>query len=93
MPKPFIAVFYDRRGAVVAVRKGRKVARRKKGKKGSSEPGQPSAGCHKVAIVTERRFELLVCQKPDKPDDPKPPPGTDPCCYRDPETGDEWCWC
>jgi len=19
--------------------------------------------------------------------------GSDPCCYRDPGTGDEWCWC
>ena len=33
---------------------------------------------------------------PKDPDDKQilpTDPGSDPCCYRDPETGDEWCWC
>jgi len=91
--KVYITISLDRSGRVVRVEyDGRKI-RPRKGKPGPARRGGSPKGCEEIASVL--LHELLTCRKKkdrDKPG-PYPPPGTDPCCYRDQNTGEEWCWC
>ena len=90
MADGIITVDYDRNGRVVAVRKGRRVIERRRGKPGRTRRGSSTTYCERVAVVVPGSFEFLWCTEKG---DPPPPKGSDPCCYRDPGTGDEWCWC
>lgn len=84
MPRrAYVTVFLNKKGKVVGVRQGRKVIRKKKGTPGQARVGGKSKSCDEIIKVLAH--ELLTCAKDGK--------GTDPCCYRDPTTGDEWCWC
>lgn len=99
--KAYVTVSLDKKGSVVRVMQGGRVIRRKKGRPGPSKRGGSSAGCDSIIAVLVH--ELLTCKPtPPKDSDDKgggtgkgggTNTGTDPCCFRDGATGDEWCWC
>ena len=81
----FLTITFNRKGKITGVRQGRKVVRRKRGKRGETGPGGSTKGCKE--ILRRAILEFLACRKEERKPDPPP------CCVRDPNTGDEWCWC
>ena len=101
----YVTVGLDKKGSVVDVTVGGKRIEPREGPRGHLKPGDRSAGCEEILQVL--LHELLVCRKkrteqtgqtetgtePQQPPSEETPPGSDPCCYRDPRTGKVWCWC
>ena len=97
----YVTVGLDKKGNVVEVQVNGRTIESRRGTIGPIGQGGTVPGCEKVLEVLVH--ELLTCagKGPGKPPEggatedapPYPPPGSDPCCYRDPRTGQVWCWC
>jgi hypothetical protein len=88
----YVTVGLDKQGNVVEVRAAGQIIEPKEGARGLLQPGGNAPGCEEIVKILVH--ELLTCgKKGSHPGTPPPPPGSDPCCYRDPQTGRLWCWC
>jgi hypothetical protein len=87
---PYVWVKIRRRdGKVLGVWSGdRPIGRglaKKRGKPGSKGQGDSTNEGREIAQATNHQV-LYVDENSDGGIE-------NPCCYRDPATGDEWCWC
>lgn len=93
----YVTIGLDKKGNVVEVRVNGRAIEPRKGPEGQLREGAGAPGCEE--IVKRLVHELLTCRKKREPaPSPTPTPSptpdtTDPCCYRDPQTGRVWCWC
>jgi hypothetical protein len=99
--EPYVTISLDKSGRVLRVRQGGRDILPEKSEPGPTRVGQDIGGRVVASVILH---ELLVHRRRPKPDDPPPaddpprppsdpPEGTDPCCYRDPMTGQRFCWC
>ena len=94
----YITISLDKKGNVVEVRVDGQPIEPRQGPAGLLHEGAGAPGCEKV--VERLVHELLTCQKRGKPESDTGTvsgggsgKGSDPCCYRDPNSGRIWCWC
>jgi len=96
MASAFVTISINKKGDIQQVKRGRVAVRRKRGVAGKRVLG---SGARVVKRVT---LELLVHgpargtrtkKKGSGKGKGKGGGGTDPCCFRDPRTGQVWCWC
>jgi hypothetical protein len=88
----YITIGLDQKGNVQEVRVKGEVIRPYEGNAGLMPEGAGAPGCEQV--VKRLVHELLICKKKgDKPPTDPGGGGSNPCCYRDPNTGRMWCWC
>jgi hypothetical protein len=102
MASPFITVTVNRKGKIVQVRRGLRVAKRKKttpgkntGKKFGSTLGlltiELLEGAHDADRHTKKKGSGGHGKGNGKGRNGGG--GTNPCCFRDPGTGNVWCFC
>jgi hypothetical protein len=89
MTNAFLTITVSKKGKIRQVRQGEKAVRPKKGAAGKKALGEGAA------VVGKLELELLVHERKKKggKGKGKGKGGTDPCCFRDPRTGNVWCWC
>jgi hypothetical protein len=93
----YVTISLDKSGRVIRVQQGGRDILPEKSSPGPTRVGSDIGEDEVTAVMVH---ELLVRRrrhphKPPPPQDPPPPPpeNTDPCCYRDPMTGQRFCWC
>lgn len=92
MAKALVTITLDNNGDIKKVRRGARTVKPRKGTAGRKALG-PGA-----KVVKRVRLELLVHKEQTKKrggkgSKGKGKGGTDPCCFRDPRTGNVYCWC
>lgn len=94
MAEAFVTISVNRNGEIQRVKRGRVVVRRKRGAAGRKALGTGAK------VVNRVRLEFLIHREQTKKRGSgkgkgkgKGKGGTDPCCFRDPRTGNVFCWC
>jgi hypothetical protein len=96
MADAFVTISINKKGEIQRVKRGRVAVRNKKGAAGKKALGRGARVVKRVALellvhghgpVTKRKGSGGGGGKG------KGKGGTDPCCFRDPNTGRVWCWC
>jgi len=97
MASAFVTISISKKGEIRQIKRGRVAVRRKRGAAGKRVVGPGATVVKRVAL------ELLVHGHATKRKGSGggggrgkgkgKGGGTDPCCFRDPRTGNVWCWC
>ena len=92
MASAFVTISINKKGEIQRVKRGRVAVPRKRGAAGRKALG---AG---AKVVNRVRLEFLVHREQTKKRGSgkgkgRGKGGTDPCCFRDPRTGNVFCWC